>query len=94
MEESSVIKQAKCYTDILQSFDNASTILNDNASRFSIFSKYLYDVPERAKAISDIEFIGLYSEIYLLEYSRVTSKPRDERNFHSPYMLYQGIPTD
>ena len=44
--------------------------------------------------MSEAEFIGIYCETYLLESSRVISKPRDERNFHIPYMLYYGISSD
>ena len=76
---------------IYESFGNAVTTLNNNASRFSIFQKLLYNVPQQA---TEASFIGMYSETYLLEYNRVIRQAPNERNFHIPYMLYNGIPTD
>ena len=80
---------------IIEAFGNAATVLNINASRVTIFHKVLYvvqaaDLQKRSQA----ELCGVYIDSYLLDCSRITSKPRDERNFHIPYILYQGIPSD
>ena len=91
MESSLVEQQIIAASPILEAFGNAKTIINNNASRYGRFTKLLYDVPEKAK---EGHILGAYLETYWLEKSRVVFQAQNERNFHIPYFLYYGIPSD
>eukprot|EP01083_Nonionella_stella_P096575 271536_1 len=88
--ESSIIEQQMIATaPVLEAYGHAKTILNNNSSRFAKFTKILYDVPEKAK---EGYILGSYLETYLLEKSRVIFQSNNERNYHIPYFLFQGLP--
>ncbi|GBG30327.1 Unconventional myosin-Va [Hondaea fermentalgiana] len=67
---------------ILEAFGNASTLRNDNSSRFGKFFKLFFD--------EDGNVDGATLETYLLERSRVTRHVHGERNFHIFYALLAG----
>nr|CCA14100.1 myosinlike protein putative [Albugo laibachii Nc14] len=64
---------------LLESFGNASTILNDNSSRVGRFTQLQFD----AKGT----LVGSDCRTYLLEKSRVIHQDKNERNFHIFYQL-------
>ena len=91
MKPSIVEQQIIASSQILEAYGNAKTALNNNASKFSKFTKMLYDVPEKA---NEGHIFGMYLETYLLEESRVVYQAPNERNYHIPYFLCHGVPKD
>ncbi|KAJ1970004.1 hypothetical protein IWQ62_000242 [Dispira parvispora] len=71
---------------ILEAFGNARTSLNRNASRFGCYVELQFDEHGRT--------IGAKLLDYLLEKSRVTNLPSQERNFHVFYQLLNGATSD
>ncbi|KAL1916705.1 uncharacterized protein VTP21DRAFT_5409 [Calcarisporiella thermophila] len=81
-------KEAKVHTRItgaqtvLESFGNARTVQNRNASRFGKFQELQFN--ERGR------ITGAKTLTYFLDKSRVTGVPRDERNYHVFNALMAG----
>ncbi|RKP37869.1 chitin synthase-domain-containing protein [Dimargaris cristalligena] len=71
---------------ILEAFGNAKTTMNRNASRFGCYIELQFDEHGRT--------IGAKFLDYLLEKSRVTNLPSQERNFHVFYQLLNGASAD
>uniref|UniRef100_A0A8C9J3Y5 Myosin-IIIa n=1 Tax=Panthera tigris altaica TaxID=74533 RepID=A0A8C9J3Y5_PANTA len=69
--------------NLVEAFGNASTIINDNSSRFG---KYL-----EMKFTSSGAVVGAQISEYLLEKSRVIHQPLGEKNFHIFYYIYAGL---
>ncbi|PLW12505.1 hypothetical protein PCANC_16555 [Puccinia coronata f. sp. avenae] len=67
---------------ILESFGNAHTLENSNASRFGQYTELQFT--ENGK------LCGLKTLEYYLQRSRVVSRPNGERNFHIFYYLVAG----
>jgi myosin-7 len=65
---------------IIEAFGNASTLYNDNSSRFGKYTRVFFDQEGRVK--------GARLSKFLLEKSRVVQHGLDERNFHIFYMLF------
>eukprot|EP00808_Paulinella_micropora_P026625 g45987.t1 len=65
---------------VLETFGNASTLRNNNSSRFAKFTKLYFDEK------SDLVSVDLVT--YLLEKSRVVTPPKGERNYHAFYQLF------
>lgn len=72
---------------VLESFGNAQTRMNHNSSRFAKFLKLGIDVNTGT-------VLGIHTETYLLERSRVVSIPPQERTFHVFYQLCSQSHTD
>lgn len=68
---------------ILESFGNASTVRNQNSSRFGKYNEMFFD------GVGSLLFAGIRT--YLLESSRVVSVQDGERNFHVFYEMLAGL---
>lgn len=68
---------------ILESFGNASTLLNSNASRFGKYTELQFTEKGRICGAKTLD--------YYLERSRVSRVPSGERNFHVFYYLLAGL---
>lgn len=79
--------EAPCPTHfqfILESFGNANTLSNDNASRFGNYTELQFNDRGRLDGLKTIE--------YYFERSRVSQAPvNGERNFHVFYYLVAGV---
>jgi myosin heavy subunit len=67
---------------ILEAFGNAKTVRNDNSSRFGKFMK--------VKFTQGGQLIGAETTKYLLEKSRIVTAAKDERVYHSFYLVVRG----
>ncbi|XP_061596098.1 unconventional myosin-XIX [Cololabis saira] len=67
---------------IMEAFGNACTLRNNNSSRFG---KYIQLQLDRHQLL-----VGASVQTYLLEKTRVTCKPAEERNFHIFYQMMRG----
>lgn len=78
---------------LLEAFGNATTLRNDNSSRFGKYLQLQYDVSSGAKhsnaaaGIGSAILAGSKCEVYLLEKSRVTHHHDSERTYHIFYQL-------
>ncbi|TFK50010.1 glycosyltransferase family 2 protein [Heliocybe sulcata] len=68
---------------ILESFGNASTLQNSNASRFGKYTELQFTEKGRVCGAKTLD--------YYLERSRVARVPSGERNFHVFYYLLAGV---
>ncbi len=66
-----------------ESFGNAKTLLNDNASRFGKYMKLQYTKKH--------QLVSIYTETFFLEKSRLTQVIEGERNYHIFYQLFRGM---
>ncbi|CAH1759161.1 10719_t:CDS:2 [Entrophospora sp. SA101] len=81
-KESRIQIQVPASVFILESFGNAKTLINNNASRFGNYTELQFN--ERGR------LIGAKTLDYLLEKTRVSNVPANERNFHVFYYLIAG----
>ena len=69
---------------ILESFGNATTLQNENSSRFGKFIRILIDRPSQ-------KVTGAAISSYLLEKSRICRQNEGERSFHIFYQFIRGV---
>ncbi|KAM4545775.1 unconventional myosin-XIX [Odontesthes bonariensis] len=67
---------------IMEAFGNACTLRNNNSSRFG---KYIQLQLDRCQLL-----VGASVQTYLLEKTRVSCQPANERNFHIFYQMIKG----
>ncbi|XP_070838558.1 unconventional myosin-XIX [Chaetodon trifascialis] len=67
---------------IMEAFGNACTLRNNNSSRFG---KYIQLQLDRCQLL-----VGASVQTYLLEKTRVSCQPANERNFHIFYQMMKG----
>jgi chitin synthase len=67
---------------VLESFGNARTLYNPNASRFGKYTELQFTDRGRLSGVKTLE--------YYLERNRVSGSPSGERNFHIFYYLFAG----
>ena len=83
---SAIVTKVQSASPILEAFGNAKTARNDNSSRFGRLMEIQFD--------TNGTIMGMKTTPYLLERLRVVSAAKDERVFHSFYMLVAGAPPD
>ncbi|CAE7571521.1 jar [Symbiodinium natans] len=71
---------------ILESFGNASTVMNMNSSRFGKYNEMMFD---RVGSL-----VGAGIKTFLLESSRVVVQQHGEKNYHVFYELLAGMDDD
>lgn len=71
---------------VLESFGNARTLFNPNASRFGKYTELQFTERGRLSGVKTLD--------YYLEKSRVAGAPSGERNFHIFYYLVAGASAD
>ncbi|CAH8849021.1 unnamed protein product, partial [Trichobilharzia szidati] len=79
---SSVARRVLESTPVLESFGNATTLRNDNSSRFGKLVEIFF-----AKSM----IIGAKITNFLLEKSRIVGQPEKERNYHVFYELLSSL---
>lgn len=86
------VEQQVLQTNVVtEAFGNARTLMNNNSSRFAKFIRLYVDVtdstPRAPRNANSCAVTGCSTETYLLERSRITRPPTNERNFHVFYQL-------
>merc|ERR1719456_1141203 len=76
---------------ILEAFGNATTLRNNNSSRFGRLIK-LYCEIEEYEGMPLPKLLGGDVTPYLLEKSRITHAAEKERNYHVFYQVCKGLP--
>ncbi|XP_076443985.1 uncharacterized protein LOC143282270 [Babylonia areolata] len=78
-----IVDKLEKVNPLLELFGNASTVLNENSSRFGKMVELEYDKEGR--------LVTARVECFTLEKFRVTSRNRVEKNFHVFYALFAGL---
>ena len=88
-QDNPIVQRVLDSNPLLEAFGNAKTGKNDNSSRFSKYTKLIFDVKYVGQPSATAVLAGSDCETYLLEKSRVISrdKLKGERNFHIFYQL-------
>jgi myosin heavy subunit len=76
---SSIPEKILACNPVLEAFGNSKTVRNENSSRFGKYVKIFFG--------KNYNITGAAIESYLLEKSRVSQVPINERNFHVFYAL-------
>ncbi|KAJ7724605.1 glycosyltransferase family 2 protein [Mycena maculata] len=79
---SKLAQQVPAASFVLESFGNARTLFNPNASRFGAYTELQFS--DRGR------LVGVKTLDYYLERARVAGAPNGERNFHIFYYLVAG----
>lgn len=72
---------------LLEAFGNATTLRNDNSSRFGKYLQLQFDSMFHGGSVAPCILAGSKCEVYLLEKSRVTHHHPSERTYHIFYQL-------
>ena len=84
MTRATSLEQILGYSNtVFESFGNAKTLLNDNASRFGKYMKLQFTKKN--------QLVSIYTETFFLEKSRLTQVIDGERNYHIFYQLFRGM---
>jgi chitin synthase len=83
---SKLLAQVPASEFVLESFGNARTLFNPNASRFGKYTELQFGDRGRLQGIKTLD--------YYLERNRVSGAPSGERNFHIFYYLVAGASPD
>lgn len=91
-ENADVVKKILESNPLFEAFGNASTVRNDNSSRFGKFTKLHFRIGSRKASIKGREvpipiLAGSTFETYLMEKSRVVAHDEGERTYHFFYQL-------
>lgn len=78
-----VEQQMLSSTPLLESFGNAKTTHNDNSSRFGKWIEVQFGADRTIISSKIVE--------YLLEKSRIVTRPPNEQNYHIFYQLFSGL---
>ena len=79
---SKLVTQIPTAEFVLESFGNARTLFNSNASRFGKYTELQFTERGRLSGVKTLD--------YYLERNRVSAPPSGERNFHIFYYLVAG----
>lgn len=85
-QENSIVQRVLDSNPLLEAFGNATTLRNDNSSRFGKYLQLQYDITSTGGSSPAI-LAGSKCEVYLLEKSRVTHHHDSERTYHIFYQL-------
>ncbi|OEU18518.1 P-loop containing nucleoside triphosphate hydrolase protein [Fragilariopsis cylindrus CCMP1102] len=85
-QEYSIVQRVLDSNPLLEAFGNATTLRNDNSSRFGKYLQLQYDITSTGGSSPAI-LAGSKCEVYLLEKSRVTHHHDSERTYHIFYQL-------
>mmetsp|Transcript_5567 Transcript_5567/g.6162 ORF Transcript_5567/g.6162 Transcript_5567/m.6162 type:complete len:1417 (-) Transcript_5567:19-4269(-) len=95
-KEDSIVQRVLDSNPLLEAFGNATTLRNDNSSRFGKYLQLQYDITSTGVSSSSNPALassspailaGSKCEVYLLEKSRVTHHHDSERTYHIFYQL-------
>ncbi|KAJ1675017.1 hypothetical protein EV182_002098, partial [Spiromyces aspiralis] len=82
-KDTKLYQRIQCADIVLEAFSHAKTVEHNNASRVGVYYELQYDRHGRT--------CGINSLAYLLEKSRISATPPEERNFHIFYYLTNGV---
>jgi myosin-5 len=85
-QDNITVKRVLDSNPLLEAFGNATTLRNDNSSRFGKYLQLQFDTTYSSSSAPAI-LAGSKCEVYLLEKSRVTHHHVSERSYHIFYQL-------
>eukprot|EP00529_Nitzschia_sp_RCC80_P002676 CAMPEP_0113502094 /NCGR_PEP_ID=MMETSP0014_2-20120614/33347_1 /TAXON_ID=2857 /ORGANISM="Nitzschia sp." /LENGTH=1686 /DNA_ID=CAMNT_0000396811 /DNA_START=191 /DNA_END=5250 /DNA_ORIENTATION=+ /assembly_acc=CAM_ASM_000159 len=86
-QDNIIVQRVLDSNPLLEAFGNATTIRNDNSSRFGKYLQLQFDSMFQGGSVAPAILAGSKCEVYLLEKSRVTHHDPSERTYHIFYQL-------
>jgi myosin V len=87
-QDNIIVQRVLDSNPLLEAFGNATTLRNDNSSRFGKYLQLQFDTTSSSSTTSAPAILaGSKCEVYLLEKSRVTHHHVSERTYHIFYQL-------
>ncbi|KAL3923818.1 MAG: hypothetical protein SGILL_001422 [Bacillariaceae sp.] len=86
-KDNTIVQRVLDSNPLLEAFGNATTLRNDNSSRFGKYLQLQFDTSYSAQSAAPAILAGSKCEVYLLEKSRVTHHHVSERTYHIFYQL-------
>ncbi|KAG7365309.1 myosin G [Nitzschia inconspicua] len=87
-QDNVIVQRVLDSNPLLEAFGNATTLRNDNSSRFGKYLQLQFDTTYSSSTLSSPAILaGSKCEVYLLEKSRVTHHHISERTYHIFYQL-------